>query len=531
MRTIILNLLFLSSLSLQANICVEVELPESDSFSSKSNILINSFDNVKISANLLTPKNSNKKHPTIIFVNSWMLEEHEYIFQATKLARKGFQVLSYSTRGWGCSGGTINVVGPKDIKDLGVVIDWLEASTDVDSKNIGIAGISYGGGITLMALAKEPRIKTGFAMSAWGSLSDALYGNNTPRKFWGALLVYGGVFFGNLGEDVESMFDDLMNHRNIKNVMNWAKIRSPITYIEELNKRRPPVYISNNFGDNLFQPNNVLNYYAKLKGPKILDLNQGTHASGELTGLFSSNNYTFKKLHHWFSYWLMNIQNEEEIKLNTVNIQTDVNHSRETFSGLMDKQITKMKLNLHPNIVNNGSLRLYPYSGRRVVERFRTSLDTDASTGIPLISALIDGNFRLPVQIFLPDTALFYGSKFVTASLRSKLKIRGIPNLRLKIPNEIKTFHLNAYLYEVNRLGMAKLITHGTFTRLQQSKGVETKFDFVATAYDLAVGSKLALVLDGKDPLYLKPNSSAKSVAIELGNSSSSILQLPILKN
>jgi predicted acyl esterase len=530
LKSILIGILLLININSYANICIDVSLPENDDYKSRTNLKIESFDGTEISANLLIPKNGNEKHPTVIFVNSWMLEEHEYLFQAIELAKRGFQVLSYSTRGWGCSGGMVNVIGSKDIKDLHKIIDWLESNTQVDVKNIGMAGISYGGGMTLMALAKEPRIKTGFAMSAWGSLNDALYGNGTPRKFWGSLLVYGGFLLGNLDPEVKRMFDDLMNYRNTEKVMAWAKTRSPLTYIEEVNKRNAPVYISNNFGDNLFQPNNVLNYFSKLKVPKILELNQGTHATGEVTGLFTLSNHTFKKLHHWFDYWLRDIRNEQEIKLNTINIQTDVKHKRETISSVMKKNISLLKLNLQPSGLNNGVLKTPPYMGRKTIESFRTYYDTDASTGIPLLSALVDGNFKFPVQVFLPDTAILYGSKFVTPFFKEKLKIRGIPSLSISLSKKTKKIHLNAYLYDVNLFGVAKLITHGTFTSIDKLNLSRAKFDMVATAYDIPLGNRLALVIDGQDPLYQKPEELDSVVVFEFGKDRVSSLHIPFLK-
>ena len=167
-------------------------------------------DGVQIHGNLFSPKTDSSKLPLIIFVNSWVLEEHEYFAQAKKLAEKGYLVFSYSTRGWGCSGGKVDVIGPRDIADLETVLDWLEKETPVDVKNIGMSGISYGGGMSLMAAAKVDRIKTVAAMSAWGNLADAVYGNNTPRQFWSSVLISTGAIIGEVDFKLLKLFKALI---------------------------------------------------------------------------------------------------------------------------------------------------------------------------------------------------------------------------------------------------------------------------------------------------------------------------------
>ena len=91
------------------------------------------------------------------------------------------------------------MVGPKDMNDVALVLDWLEANTQIDIKNVGMSGISYGAGMSLMALAKEPRIKTVAAMSGWGSMVDAIYHQNTPRLFWSSALLVSGWITGSTG--------------------------------------------------------------------------------------------------------------------------------------------------------------------------------------------------------------------------------------------------------------------------------------------------------------------------------------------
>ncbi len=174
--------LALSNASQRSQIDSAFATENDGSFTFNDQVEFTSYDGTKITGNLFQPKSGVGPYPAIIFVNSWALNEYEYIVPAAKLAKKGYVVLSYNTRGFGTSEGKINVAGPKDMEDLSSAIDYLERVAPVNDK-IGIAGISYGAGISLLGATKEPRIKTAVAMSGWGSLPDSLYGNQTPDSY------------------------------------------------------------------------------------------------------------------------------------------------------------------------------------------------------------------------------------------------------------------------------------------------------------------------------------------------------------
>lgn len=527
-------LLFLWALLLSSNtysnICLDINLPDGAGYHFENNIKIKTFDGLELSANTISPKEIKGPLPTIIFVNSWTLDEHEYLRQAILLAKKGYLVLSYSSRGWGCSQGKINVIGPKDWKDISSVIDWLEQNNQTDMKKIGISGISYGGGMTLMALAKEPRIKTGFAMSTWGSLPRALYYQNTARLFWGAGLIGTGLITGSMEPETLSLFSDLIRNRNIPTILEWARLRSPITYIDEINRRNAPLYISNNFGDNLFQPNNILEFYNKLTVPKILDLNQGTHATGEITGLFTVSNYTFNKLHDWFDYWLKPKHSNHKptsLVFNTINIQTDLKHKRESISSDVFNHLKKTSFFLHPRKIISGKLSEKTYSHGPDINLYHSGLDTIASTGIPLLSALIDGNFRIPVYRRLNYVNPLNGIKFQSEKLESTFKLRGTPKLSLNILSNSKNFQVMAYLYDINESGFAKLITHGAYSGLSNFEKV--KMEMVTTAYDIPQNHSIALVLDTKDLLYATKTIIPYRIELIFDPSFQAKLELPSL--
>ncbi len=525
-----LTILFVQNNS-YARICFSLKPATTDTYKFRDDITISSWDGTQLAANIFIPHISEVESlPAVVFINSWSMDEHEYIRQAKLLANKGYIVLSYSTRGFGCSGGVVDVAGPNDMKDISSVIDWLIANTNTDEGNIGFAGISYGAGLTLMGMAHDDRIKTGVAMSGWSSLTEALYANQTPRKFWTSLLILTGYLAGKIPRELPQMFKDILIGKNVESTMRWTELRSPINFIDKINNRQAPVYISQNFGDNLFQPNPIIKFYNKLKGPKLLDLNQGSHATGEASGLLTNNNFVFKRLHKWFDYWLKGKANKE--KLGGYSLQLDIEHEREFYSQGEINVNKYKKYFLGPRaLLGAASMGEDFYSGRDETNTIISGIDTTASTGIPLLSAIIDGNFKIAPFTYMPLVNKVNAIRFKGPRLEQALRLRGSPKLKLNVAAK-KRMQLIAYLYDMNRYGHMKLITHGAFST---DKGIDhsrsINFDLVATAYNVNPGHRLVLIIDTKDSLYAAKGLIPQKIKFSFDQDNQMELELPLYEN
>ncbi|TGL57043.1 esterase [Leptospira kemamanensis] len=474
------------------------------SFSFNDNISFLSNDGVKITGNLFIPKSGTGPFPAIIFVNSWALNEYEYIVPAAKLAKKGYVVFSYNTRGFGTSGGLINVAGPKDMEDLSKGIDFLLANAPVNASNIGIAGISYGAGISLLGLSKEPRIKTAVAMSGWGSLPDSLYGNQSPRLVWGLLLVTAGYITVRMDPIIAENFQKLLDTRDVATVLSWARERSPNNFVAELNASGKPVYISNNSQDNLFQPNQILPYFEQLTVPKKLDLNNGIHATAEIGGILGINNYVWTNAYDWFDYWLKGIQNGIMTKPK-VTIQKRFSSDRVSYSSWPNPSKVEKTYHLRP---------MGLFSPGRITTTANTSNGNDtilsggtsASTGVPLLSEILDGAVSVPVKTNVNLIDRTNAMLYLSDNLSSPLKLRGRTFYKGRINSSDYAPHVVVYLYEVDFWGTGKLISHGTATLFNvKGKDVDLNVDMQAVAHDFPAGSRIGLAIDNIDPMYAVP--------------------------
>ncbi len=519
------------ALSLVAGVLNQPLFPESPAYTTNDDIVIHAADGVNLEANIFVPTEGSGPYPAVVFVNSWGLNEYEYLTEAGRLAERGYVVLSYSTRGWGESGGKINVAGPRDMSDFSSVVDWLVANAPVDPDAIGASGISYGAGIALQGAAHDDRIQAVTALSGWGSLVEALYAQRTPRLIWGELLTTTGELLGNPSDEIEGYWSDVRNHRNVEEVTEWALARSPISVVDQLNANGTAVYLANNWGDNLFQANSVLDMYQQLDGPKAINLQAGMHASAELVGMIGDGDtHIWNNTRRWFDQYLKGkstaIEDQEPVQMKV--------RLTDRFEGFSDFPVPEAEIRrwyLHPRSwFSNGSLEASPWRGwGSRSNSFSDWGDTLATTGIPLGSQIFDQvnvPVTAPVALLGRDRSAWYRTDW----LREPMRIRGIPEVTLNVTPRDDALHLVAYLYDMSPSGKGRLITHAPITVPDATPGtaMELDLDLVATAYDIPAGHRLALVVDGKDPLYPNPEG-IQGVSINFDRSRVSTLSVPTL--
>jgi len=510
--------------------------PKSDLYTTDDEIIIEAQDGVSLVANIFVPNDIEGLAPAVILINSWAMTEYQYINEAAKLAEKGYIVLSYATRGFGKSGGMIDTAGPKDIADYSSVIDYLLANYPVDPEAIGSGGISYGSGISLIGAAVDGRVKAVTAMSSWGSLEHALYSNQTPHLAWAELLNILGDLTGNPDPIIRQYWDIVKNQNleRIPEVLDWARVRSPITYVDQLNDNDTAVYLGKAYGDNLFQANTLLEMYSSLTGPKHIDLVPGTHATAEIIPalLGIGENTLWDNSFNWFDIHLKGETNALSVA-DPVQMKVKFQNRFEGFSSFPVPQATDEKFYLHPRgAFDTGDLETYPYQSwfgkDNTINSWAGTLMF--STQIPAISQLLE-QLNVPVLASIPLASKIRSIYFNTGRLTEVMQIRGAPSVKLQVQPKESNMQLVAYLYDMNALGVGKLITHGALTlpQVEAGKKVTIDFELVTTAYDVPVGHKLVLAFDTKDPQYQSPTNNAYNVDFEFSRQKQSVLSVPTL--
>jgi predicted acyl esterase len=468
---------------------------------------------VTLKANWIAPAAAGR-HPAIIFPSSWGLNDVEYLAQAKILAGKGYVVVSYTPRGWWFSGGTIDTAGPLDMADLSTVVDWTIAATPADPARIGAAGISYGAGISLLGAGFDKRIRVVAAMSGWSDLVYSLYSGDTRHQQSSGLLSLAAQLVGKPSPELSQALGDFAANRNVDQVKAWGKARSAATYLDAINANQPAVLLANGWGDSFFPPNQLAGFFGRLTTPKRLELRPGDHAIAELTGILGLPNDAWQSLYEWFDHYLAGQSNgadaEPAVQVKPLNAAAE---SYPDWSAL------------------NGGARRYGLGRIRLLDgtgllggavstgwtkKLPTDKDTVAGGGVVLLTNGASAITGEQPSIWLPFVDRARAGVWAAERPSTVTRIRGVPKVHLELANTEDTGTVVAYLYDLDSLGNAKLITHAPVSWLQHTSAVDV--DLYATAYDLPAGHSLTLVVDTADPLYYDENASGDSITVTGGS-------------
>lgn len=468
-----------------------------------------------LKANVVSPAGAGAgaRYPVVVLPTSWAIPQIEYLAQAQKLADTGYVVVSYNSRGFWQSGGEIEVGGPEDIADASAVIDWALANTSADPEHVGMAGVSYGAGISLLAAAHDPRIKAVAALSGWGDLIDSIYSGRTQHAMATALLGGSGYLTGRPSAELQQVLGDFLGSKLDKEdeLIAWGKLRSPATYLDGLRRNKPAVFLGNAWGDTIFPPNQYADFFEKLSGPKRLELRPGDHATAEATGLLGLPNDTWTDTRRWFDHYLKGEDNGVADEA-PVRLSSRSGGGYENYPDWKSVGADRRKLEL---------------AGSRTVQ---ANVDSGANGGITLLSNALDQLVKLPPTVSVPLLPRLWAAVWQSEQYGSEQRVRGTVKLHTTLTPTKESGTLVAYLYDVGPLGLGKLVSNAPYTFHGRTPGQPFGVDLelFSTAYDVPSGHRLALVVDTVDPLYIEHNPTGAQLTFSSPAADPSYLSVPL---
>ncbi|MFF4649214.1 CocE/NonD family hydrolase [Streptomyces sp. NPDC001380] len=485
---------------------------------------------VVLKGNVYAPADTATPHPLVVLPSSWSLNDLEYLAQARQLAQAGYVVVSYTPRGFWGSGGRIEVAGPPDVADAAKVVDWALAHTAADPSRIGMAGVSYGAGISLLAAASDPRVRTVAALSGWADLVGSLYSDETQHLQSAGLLALAGYLTGRPGAELQQVLTDFFGSEYPKEeqVKAWARLRSPATYLDRINANGTAVMLANAWGDSIFPPNQLTSFYEGLTGPKRLELRPGDHATAEAAGLLGLPNDVWTDARRWLDHHLMGAGNGID-REPPVHLQPQLQDSYEDYPSWQAVSTSSRRLALGArNWLGTGGLGGGAAAGWRTT--VATGLDSGADGGTVFLSNLAEQFLKVPPLVSVPLLPRAVSAVWQSDPYGTEQRIRGSVRVHLGVVPGDDRGSLVAYLYDVGPLGVGRLVAHAPYTFVERTAGSRFTADFAlqATAYDVPAGHRLALVVDTVDPLYLTHNAAGTRIGFDSPDADPSWISVPL---
>jgi hypothetical protein len=265
---------------------------------------------IELGAVVLTPAGQGDgPFPLVVMPSSWGVPNVEYVGQGATLAAAGFQVISYSSRGFWDSGGGIDIAD----RCRRHRSDRLGRPAHPGGHQSGRGrGDLVRRGTSLLASAQDPRIKAVGALSGWADLITSLNPNETVALQAVAGLLALGNVTGRPGPEMASLQTKFLTgdfDGAIAEAKQLAPVRSAATMVDRINAHRPAVFLANAFEDSIFPPTQYTDFFTKLAGPKRLLLAHGDHATPEGSGVIGLPNETWDELVPWLRHYLTGTDN------------------------------------------------------------------------------------------------------------------------------------------------------------------------------------------------------------------------------
>lgn len=473
-------------------------------------VKIAATDGVTLVAQVFTPT-GHGPFPLVVMPASWGQGPGQYTQIARRFAASGYEVLAYGQRGFGGSGGLIDLAGEATQTDVSTVITWALKNTPASRTKIASVGISYGAVMSLLAAARDPRIRVVVAMSGWSDLAAAFAPSGTPNVAALHVVLSADLAAGKLTSQVGQLALSLRSGNAASLLAALSPTRSADSLVPQLNRNDPAIMIANPYEDSLLYPANMVPFFDQLRTPKRLQLAPGDHGGPEFAALSGKPDTTLDDALGWVDHYLRGTENgiEHADPIQLQDIVTRTWHGYRTWP-VASTAVELGAPNAPENVVTSGAA---PWT--RTVT---TGTDTVAGSGPPIYTA---PNPYQPPRISIGSIAPAQAFVWNGAPRTEPLLISGRPTLHVTATSSTGAGTLYAYMYDVDAAGDASLMTFAPYTFA--SSGSALTIPLGPTSWTVATGHHVALVVDSVDARYL----SAAPIGSTLTLSSPATLDVP----
>ncbi len=477
-------------------------------------------DGTQLAGEVWAPGGSGK-FPLVVMPAAFGKDATEYKYVGQTLANQGYVVVAYAQRGFMPSQGQVDFEGAPTQADVSSVITWALAHTPADPTKIGVMGVSYGAGATLLSAERDNRIKAVVVMSAWTDLQQSFFPNDTPNTQ--AIKTLYGAAKKRFSPPLTNFYD-LLDSRDFAGakalLATLSPERSAITNVDALNRNHTAVMIANDFEDSYFAPNQLVTFYDKLTGPKRLQLAIGDHGSQEVAGLLGQQSEVWTDATQWLDHYLrgMNngIQSQQPVRLK--DVATGQWHTYSSWPG--SAQVATFYLDR---------------SGGALSTKATTSWSTTIKTGTPTLATTPP--IQIGVATYRPATGVPVSTLpangagvWTGPTLTQGASIDGTPSLHMTVTPSTANATMFSYLYDVNANGLGTLITSAPYSLTDVTPGAAQIVDVALRpiSWTVPAGHHLAFVVDTFDRRFTALGAVGRPLVLSSPVGDPSRLTVPV---
>lgn len=244
--------------------------------------------------------------PLVMGVHGWGGHKHQLDDVGWNLANKGYICVAYTSRGLFDSEGMAQY-GRIEVDDLIDMITWSISNLPVNTSKIAVSGGSHGGGVVMMATARDHRITNCVAMCAYHDLACmTAYWDQSYR--W--LLVNGMYYSAVINGTVDPVWGDKLKDEadcgwECMDLNDWHS-RSPINYNNQLTQ---PIYFLHGTEDPVVFLDECVANYNSVATPAANKKIQWWPGGHDPAGFDDWPSDSWNHILRWLDYWFYGEQN------------------------------------------------------------------------------------------------------------------------------------------------------------------------------------------------------------------------------
>jgi predicted acyl esterase len=263
-------------------LCALVGALSAPALARAAEVTVTMDDGTPILASLLEPSGTPPSGgwPGVMMFHGLGGSHNDLLPLAQTYVAKGYAVFVPDARGHGKSGGYVSLDGPREVADVRAEFEWFAGLPEVSDAQIGVWGISLGGGAAWNAVVAKVPFKAVETFETWSDLYGALFPNNFGKS--GAIYAFAqSVPSDRIDPALRAYVPQLISSENLPTIRDLLGARSSLRFMSTVTT---PSFLFQGRRDFAFDIDQATAAYRRLAGPKRLYVGDFGHSPSKFPG-------------------------------------------------------------------------------------------------------------------------------------------------------------------------------------------------------------------------------------------------------